>query len=283
MNAPNFSRIWRPLLISAALSTIFLPCSVSAQVVSGSLTGGGTYWTGFNATATTVTGDPLTAYTDFTGSISSNKLGPVQTASFDGTAYGGSKSVTSDSPGDVTAESYNSTDGITYSKTSLANTSLYVDDNSNDGGAPTEGADPGFSLGSDSKFLEFDPGKNADYNRIALTFEPNVDSFGAYFTGTETGTETITFSDGTEQVIDLPPASEELEGHNTGVAFAGFTAPGKSIATVDIDEAPGGDCFGIDDISFTVVPEPSSLVVLFIGTALITLFVGFRKKRSISL
>jgi hypothetical protein len=91
-----------------------------------------------------------------------------------------------------------------------------------------------------------------------------IQAFGAFFTevGTVPSTIEMLFNDGTD--VALPIVGDPTGG----VLFLGFIDPGKSITQVIIREPAGqdfGDNFGIDDIRYVCIPEPSTLALLFTG------------------
>lgn len=112
---------------------------------------------------------------------------------------------------------------------------------------------------------------------MTITFTTPIDSFGLYVTGLQTDLvpqETITFSDGSSQVINVPNAI------NGGGAFIGFTDIGKSITSVTYDAT--NDIVSIDDIRYgnstAAVPEPSTYAMMLLGLGLAG-FVARRQKR----
>lgn len=121
---------------------------------------------------------------------------------------------------------------------------------------------------SGSSFLD------VTYN-TTFTFASGIDTFGAYFTGVQRGDATLTYSDGSTTVLELPSA--ELSAG--GTAFFGFSDFGASIVSIDYFTGTGGDFVGVDDIRFgkvaTSVPEPSTLAILALGLA----GLGFRQGR----
>ena len=77
--------------------------------------------------------------------------------------------------------------------------------------------------------------------------------------------DTITFSDGTSQTIDIPGTDS---GSTGAVDFVGFTDAGASITSVSINAGVGyGDYIGVDDVNYQVVttPEPGSLALFLTG------------------
>jgi hypothetical protein len=88
--------------------------------------------------------------------------------------------------------------------------------------------------------------------------------------------ETITFSDGTSQSVDIPNP-----GFDGGTTFVGFTDAGKSIASITINV--NNDIVGVDDVRYVTDPvsEPASLALL--GGALAGLAVTRRRKHMLAL
>ena len=90
-----------------------------------------------------------------------------------------------------------------------------------------------------------------------LTFATPVQAFGGYFAGVQNfSTNTITFSDGSSQVVNFVQASG-------GVPLLGFTDAGKSITSITIDGA--NDAISMDDLRYTTIPEPASVAAIGLG------------------
>ena len=96
---------------------------------------------------------------------------------------------------------------------------------------------------------------------IVISFDEPIRAFRAYFSGVQLDGETISFSDGTSQVIPIPDP-----GASGGIAFVGFTDDGKSITSLTISIL--GDLIGIDDVRVvrSIVPEPPSLILAVVGS-----------------
>jgi hypothetical protein len=98
-----------------------------------------------------------------------------------------------------------------------------------------------------------------------FTFAHPINSFGFYITGLQTnvvGQESLTFSDGSSEVIDTPSSI------NGGGAFIGFTDLGKSITSVTYSAS--NDIVSIDDVlygsaSSQGVPEPATWALMLVG------------------
>jgi hypothetical protein len=110
-----------------------------------------------------------------------------------------------------------------------------------------------------------------------FSFASAIDSFGLYVTGLQTNVvaqETVTFSDGSSQVINVPASI------NGGGAFIGFTDIGKSIVSVSYSST--SDIVSIDDVRYgnatPAVPEPSTYAMMLLGLGLAG-FVARRQKR----
>jgi hypothetical protein len=78
-----------------------------------------------------------------------------------------------------------------------------------------------------------------------FTFANPINAFGFYVTGLQTDVvpnETVTFSDGSSQTIQVPTAI------NGGGAFIGFTDIGKSIVSVSYNAI--NDIVALDDVKY---------------------------------
>ena len=106
---------------------------------------------------------------------------------------------------------------------------------------------------------------------VVFTFDAPIQAFRAYFSGVQFGGETITFSDGTSQVLPIGNP-----GQSGGITFLGFTDAGKSISSLTVSTQ--GDIIGVDDIRLvpTAVPEPSALALAAIGSLIVA---GARRGR----
>ena len=115
-----------------------------------------------------------------------------------------------------------------------------------------------------SKFLGFAPLYNniLDNANIALSFNPPIRAIGFYITGLQTGVNGevhVQFNDGKSRDFKVPES-------NAG--FFGLTDTGASISLVNLREIKVGNTrklFGVDDLSYVRVPEPSSIVVMLFG------------------
>jgi hypothetical protein len=97
-----------------------------------------------------------------------------------------------------------------------------------------------------------------------FTFSTPIHAFGAYITGLQTDIvpqETLTFSDGSAQVINVPSSI------NGGGAFVGFTDFGANITSVTYNAT--GDIVALDDVQFSGgtagVPEPAIWAMMLVG------------------
>lgn len=80
-------------------------------------------------------------------------------------------------------------------------------------------------------------------------------------------TDTVNFSDGTSQVLDILEAG--TSGSTGALDFVGITDVGASIASATIFAGNNGfDDIGVDDVRFgpvTAVPEPLTLSIFGAG------------------
>ena len=124
--------------------------------------------------------------------------------------------------------------GIT-SITGFYNTSNYFLDNASCGCNTTPGG---------SNFLLLFGGT------ATFSFSGGTAAFGAYLSGVQNAGETITFSDGTSQSVDIPNP-----GFDGGTTFVGFIDAGKSIASITINV--NNDIVGVDDVRYVTIRCPS--------------------------
>lgn len=96
---------------------------------------------------------------------------------------------------------------------------------------------------------------------LTFSFTTPVEAFGAYFSGLQVASQTITYANGGTQTVNIPDQA-------SGGAFVGFTDAGASIISITIHSL--NDIVGIDDVRFvntTDVPEPVSMLLLGAGVA----------------
>ena len=140
-----------------------------------------------------------------------------------------------------------------------------------EGYATPAGAGTGFNTTSaGSKFIGFVPAFEAGSARLEFTYTTPIQAWGAYIIGMEpnaAGVLSVRFNDGSAQSFSL------TESDPAGVQFFGFTDSGKSIASVTLFESGISgtrDIWGIDDVQFVAVPEPSTIALLVLsGVALL--------------
>ncbi len=111
------------------------------------------------------------------------------------------------------------------------------------------------------KFLRVSPTDNL--TTVAFVFDQPIQAWGAYFTEVSTsgGELTARYDDGT-------PVTRPIDGnYQNGVLFWGFVLdPGKSISRLELQmNAGAGDVYGVDDVGFVAVPEPSAFAALLAG------------------
>jgi len=119
-----------------------------------------------------------------------------------------------------------------------------------------------------NQFLQISPFfDDAAGGSVTFSFASPIDAFGAYLTDSQVdfpGGITVTFSDGTSQVLSVAKNSDD-----GGVLFFGFTDFGASISSITYNTgatADTRDLWGIDDVRYaTTVPEPGTLALLGAG------------------
>ena len=106
-----------------------------------------------------------------------------------------------------------------------------------------------------------------------FNFTKPVDAFGFWTTGVQsvfTSALTVTFNDGASETLNLPI------NVNGGASYFGFTdnSPFSSVTITNISN----DAWGVDDVSFTTVPEPADWALIFAGFAGLGLAVRARRR-----
>jgi hypothetical protein len=160
--------------------------------------------------------------------------------------------------------------GITLTGANISNNSQSIVNTTYDINIPCGNATCGYNTtAGGSQFLLLFGGT------ATFSFNGGTDAFGAYLTGVQNGGETITFSDGTSQSVDIPNP-----GFGGGTTFVGFTDSDKSIASITVNV--NNDIVGVDDVRYGIdpVPEPASLALL--GGALAGLGLTRRRKHMLA-
>jgi hypothetical protein len=113
-----------------------------------------------------------------------------------------------------------------------------------------------------SNFVEMEGGS------LVFSFSTPTQFFGAFLSGVQDFLQdTITFSDGTSQTINVPetgtsPSVGEL-------VFVGFTDASKSITSITVNAGTNAfDAIGVDDVKYqsaNAVAEPDSLALVLTG------------------
>lgn len=108
-----------------------------------------------------------------------------------------------------------------------------------------------------------------------FNFLTPIQAFGFFITGLQSDLvpqQTITFTDGSSQVLNTPFAT------NGGGAFFGFTDFGKSISSVSFNAT--NDIVSVDDVRFlsvSAVPEPATWAMMLLGFG--AMGVSMRRRR----
>ena len=135
-----------------------------------------------------------------------------------------------------------------------------------------------------SRYLRIVPVFSTDPASVVFTFDNPIHLFGAYLTDTQTtrdGSITLTFNDGTSQSF----AIGKNDGSG-GVQFFGIRTDQAGISSITFAIGPRGapdprvpgnpsgatrDLWGIDDVEFASVPEPSTWFLFVTGAVLVAL------------
>ncbi len=131
-----------------------------------------------------------------------------------------------------------------------------------------------------TKHLKIAPTVNVGTATVQFDFPKAINSFGAYLTGlgTATGNLSVTFNDGNPQSLNV------LGLASGGVQYFGFTDANKSFQSVTLTisgvTGPDRDVFGIDDLRYAVVPEPSSFILLAFGLSSVAVLRHRRQSRA---
>ncbi|MDQ5979081.1 MAG: hypothetical protein QG602_2055 [Verrucomicrobiota bacterium] len=110
---------------------------------------------------------------------------------------------------------------------------------------------------------------------VTFSFAPTVIAFGAYFSGLQVASQTITYTSGSTETIYIPNLS-------SGIAFVGFTDANASIASITVNSL--NDIVGIDDVRYVTdgnnrVPDATATLPL-LGLAMAGLAVLRRRVQS---
>ena len=103
---------------------------------------------------------------------------------------------------------------------------------------------------------------------LTFSFASPIQAFDTYSSGAQNfTTDTVKFSDGTSQVLDILEAG--TSGSTGALDVVGVTDVGASIASATIFAGNNGfDDIGVDDVRFgpvTAVPEPLTLSIFGAG------------------
>lgn len=109
-----------------------------------------------------------------------------------------------------------------------------------------------------------------------ITFDSPIDSFGAYFSGWQRTTQTLTYTDGAQTIINMPASGSLSLG---GMVFSGFIDAGASISSITYNTV-SGDFVAIDDMRFGIASSaiPESKTLALFGLGLLGLVISRRRK-----
>src|SRR6266446_8242754 len=193
----------RAILAMVAFALVTTPAHAGLILLTGASEGAGTLATAPNSAAAAASFDTAVA-----------GLGTENTITFESSPLGTFSSLTPALGNSLIGSNVNGNDQSIVNTTSDINIT-----------PPCTNASCGYNTTpGGSKFLLLFGGT------VTFSFSAGTDAFGAYLTGVQNVGETITFSDGTSQSVDIPNP-----GFDGGTTFVGFTDAGKSIASITIN------------------------------------------------
>lgn len=111
---------------------------------------------------------------------------------------------------------------------------------------------------------------------VTFTFAIPIYAFGFYLTDTQEnfpGPITVSFDDGGSVALGITK-----NGADGGALFWGYSNPGAAISSFSLNTGATGeirDIWGIDDVYYAQIPEPSTVFLLGAGLA----YLGWRRRR----
>jgi hypothetical protein len=114
----------------------------------------------------------------------------------------------------------------------------------------------------------------ASGDTMTFTFNKSIDAFGAYFTGWQYNGQTITYTDGSTEVLDMPIGDNSAGG----TLFFGFKDEGRTIASITYNSL--NDIVSIDDVRLSVSQVPIPAAIWLFGSGLLGLVGIARRKMS---